>query len=272
MTASSLTTYRMDLAYDGTRYSGWQRLGGEAETLQGRIEAVLTRLLEEPVEIHGSGRTDAGVHARGQVASFQTSRTVPADKLMAQMNHYLPGDITVLRMSIADSRFHARYHAVRKTYRYQIWNAALPNPLERRYRCHVAEPLDLAAMRQGAEALLGTHDFSAFTTMKSKKKSAVRTLEALTIRSDGPTMALTFVGDGFLHHMVRIITGTLLEIGAGRLSATEIPRILESKERAQAGPASPPQGLFLWAVDYSDAPGKSPEGWQSLTVVPGKKG
>ncbi len=265
-----MTTYRMDLAYDGTRYSGWQRLGGDAETLQGRIEAVLTRLLEEPVEIAGSGRTDAGVHARGQVASFHTKKTMPQEKLMAQLNHYLPGDITVLKMAVAEDRFHARYNAVKKVYRYQIWNAPLQNPMERRYRHHVPEPLDLAAMRQTAEILLGTHDFSAFTSMKSKKKSAVRTLEEISISSKGPVLDITFIGDGFLHHMVRILTSTLLEVGAGRLKTEEVQTILREQDRSKASPLIPPQGLILWAVDYGEGPVWEPKGWEGLTVKPGK--
>lgn len=261
-----MATYRMDLAYDGTRYSGWQRLGGDTETLQGRIEAVLTRLLEEPVEISGSGRTDAGVHARGQVVSFHTKKTVAPDKLMAQLNHYLPGDISVLKMAVVEDRFHARYNAVKKVYRYQIWNASLQNPMERRYRHHVPEPLDLQAMRQAAEILLGTHDFSAFTSMKSKKKSAVRTLHEITISSKGPVMDITFIGDGFLHHMVRILTSTLLEVGAGRLEPEQVSEILSGKDRSKASPLIPPQGLILWAVDYGDGPVWEPQGWHGLTV------
>ncbi len=261
-----MTTYRMDLAYDGTRYSGWQRLGGETETLQGRIEAVLTRLLEEPVEIAGSGRTDAGVHARGQVASFHTKKTMAPEKLMAQLNHYLPGDITVLKMEVADDRFHARYNAVKKVYRYQVWNAPLQNPMERRYRHHVPEPLDLKAMREAAALLLGTHDFSAFTSMKSKKKSAVRTLHEITIASKGAEMDITFIGDGFLHHMVRILTSTLLEVGAGRLELEQVTEVLSGKDRSKGSPLIPPQGLILWAVDYGDGPIWEPKGWQGLTV------
>lgn len=263
-----MTTYRMDLAYDGTRYSGWQRLGGDEETLQGRIETVLSRLLDEPVEISGSGRTDAGVHARGQVASFHTQKRIPPEKLRAQLNHYLPGDITILNVAVAEDRFHARYHAVRKVYRYQVWNAPLQNPMERRYRHHVAEPLNLSAMEQAAQVLLGTHDFSAFTSMKSKKKSAVRTLEEITVSCDGPRVDLTFVGDGFLHHMVRILTSTLLEVGAGRLDAAAVHTILQGRDRSKGSPLLPPQGLILWAVGYGDTLEQQPSGWQGLAVRP----
>lgn len=261
-----MTTYRMDLAYDGTRYSGWQRLGSDAETLQGRIEAALSRLLEEPVEISGSGRTDAGVHARMQVVSFHTKGNIAPDKLMAQLNHYLPGDIIILKMIMAEERFHARYNALKKVYRYQLWNALLMNPLERRYRHHVPETLNMKAMRAAAKVLTGTHDFSAFTSMKSKKKSAVRTIENITITMEGPRMDLTFVGDGFLHHMVRIITGTLLEVGAGRIQLEQVESILSEKDRSKAGPLAPPQGLILWAVDYGRGNDDEPEGWKSLAV------
>lgn len=261
-----MTTYRMDLAYDGTRYSGWQRLGGDTETLQGRIETVLTRLLEEPVEISGSGRTDAGVHARGQVVSFHTKKSMPPEKLMGQLNHYLPGDISILNLTVADDRFHARYNAVKKVYRYQLWNAPLQNPMERRFRHHVPEPLDLKAMREAAEHLLGTHDFTAFTSMKSKTKSAVRTLQEITISSKGPTMDITFIGDGFLHHMVRILTSTLVEVGAGRMEPVQVSEILDGKDRSKAGPLIAPQGLILWAVDYGEGPVWEPKGWQGLTV------
>lgn len=265
-----MTTYRMDLAYDGTRYSGWQRLGGETETLQGRIEAVITRLLDEPVEIAGSGRTDAGVHARGQVVSFHTKKNMPPEKLMAQLNHYLPGDISVLRITVEDDRFHARYNAVKKVYRYQIWNAPVQNPIERRYRYHVPEPLDLAAMRKAADRFLGTHDFTSFTSMKSKKKSAVRSLHEITISSKGPMMDITFIGDGFLHHMVRILTSTLLEVGAGRMEPEQVSTVLDANDRSMAGPLIPPQGLILWAVDYGEGLTWEPKAWQGLTVGIGK--
>lgn len=261
-----MTNYRMDLAYDGTRYSGWQRLGDDEDTLQGRIETVLSRIVEEPVEISGSGRTDAGVHARGQVASFRTQGNMPPDKLMARLNHYLPGDISVLKVSIADERFHARYNAVRKNYRYRIWNAPIQSPLERRYRHHVPEPLDLKAMQKAARLLLGTHDFSAFTTMKSKKKSAVRTIEEISLSLNGPQVDITFIADGFLHHMVRIITGTLLEVGAGRMEPEQVGNVLAGKDRSKAGPLAPPQGLILWAVDYGDGMMGEPEGWRGLTL------
>ncbi len=264
-----MTTYRMDLAYDGTRYSGWQRLGSDAETLQGRIEATLSRLLDEPVEISGSGRTDAGVHARMQVASFHTKGGMPPEKLMAQLNHYLPGDITVLKMGLVEERFHARYNAVKKVYRYRLWNAPLPNPMERRYRHHISEPLDVKAMQKAAGLLLGARDFSAFTTMKSKKKSAVRTIEEISFSSAGPQVDITFVADGFLHHMVRIITGTLLEVGAGRMEPEQVRDILAGKDRSKAGPLAPPQGLILWAVDYGEGLENDPEGWKPLTVVQG---
>lgn len=261
-----MKTYRMDLAYDGTRYSGWQRLSEDPETIQGKLETVLSRLLETPVEVSGSGRTDAGVHARGQTASFRVEKPLTPERLQAQLNHYLPGDITVLSLAEADPRFHARYLARRKQYRFQLWNSRLQNPLERRFRHHVPERLDLKAMGQAAALLTGTHDFSSFTSMKSKKKSAVRTLESLTLQGEGPVLDLSFVGDGFLHHMVRILTGTLLEVGSGRTAPDSMPALLAARDRSQAGPLAPAHGLVLWSVDYGDGFQETPVGWQGLSL------
>lgn len=260
-----MKTYRMDVAYDGTRYSGWQRLGDDPETIQGKLETALSRLLEETLEIDGSGRTDAGVHARRQTVSFSTERAFAPDRLQAQLNHYLPSDITVLSLEEAEGRFHARYLATGKCYRYRLWNAPLVNPLERRYRHHVPEPLDLEKMRRAADVLMGTYDFSAFTAMKSKKKSAVRTLREISLKADGAALELTFVGDGFLHHMVRIIVGTLLEVGAGRMTVKAVADALAAQNRAQAGPLAPANGLVLWGVDYGDGFDEEPEGWRGLS-------
>lgn len=258
-------TYRMDLSYDGTRYSGWQRLGDDPETVQQKIETALSRLLDTATQIDGSGRTDAGVHALGQVASFSTAKPVVPERLAAQLNHYLPGDIVVLGIAQAEERFHARFAAKKKKYCYRLWNAQLPSPFHRRYRHHVPEPLALKTMAMTGKMLCGTHDFSGFTTMKSKKKSAVRTIESVEITLNGPEIDITLVGDGFLHNMVRIIAGTLLEVGAGRMTPAQVEAVLKSGIRADAGPMAPANGLVLMGVDYGSGFPSGPEDWKGLS-------
>lgn len=240
----------MVIRYDGTRYSGWQSQEHDENTIQGKLEAVLTRLLEEPIEIAGSGRTDAGVHALGQVANFKTGSGMTCEKLLAGLNHYLPEDIGVISLEEADGRFHSRLNAVRKTYCYHIWNSPVHNVFDRRYVWAVETPLDLEAMRRAAGYLTGTHDYKAFSSVKRGKKSTVRTVEAIRIEQKGPALTLSFTGDGFLYHMVRILTGTLVEVGLHKKKPEEMPRILESLDREQAGVMAPGQGLFLVNVEY----------------------
>lgn len=240
--------YKMTIQYDGTRYSGWQRQGNTEHTIQARVERALTELLGVPVEVTGSGRTDAGVHALGQVANFHTEAPVPEDALL-QLSGLLPGDIAVTRLSPASPRFHARLSAREKTYRYTVWNSPIPDVFGRRFQYQLGEPLDDEAMAQGARLLLGTHDFAGYSTGRTKK-TTVRHLRDIRICRDGAKVEMYFTGNGFLRNMVRILAGTLLEVGLGMRTPESVTEPLETGDRQRAGATAPPQGLCLMEVDY----------------------
>ena len=243
-------TYRLTLSYDGSRYNGWQKQGNTKNTIQEKLETLLSRLTGEEVEVNGSGRTDAGVHAMGQVASFRTAAEQDCETLLRDMRRYLPEDIGAVALEPAEPRFHARLNATGKTYVYRVWTEECPNVFERKFLYTVTEPLDLAVMRAAAEHLTGTHDFMSFCANKRMKKSTVRTITALRIDKIGGELRFSVSGDGFLYNMVRILVGTLLEVGMGKRSAASIPALLDAKDRSQAGYLVPPHGLRLEAVYY----------------------
>ncbi len=245
-----MATYKMTLAYDGSRYSGWQKQGNTENTIQAKIEGVLSRLLEEPVEAAGSGRTDEGVHALAQVASFRTERVFDSDRLTAECNRYLPQDIRVLSTVLTYPRFHARLSATGKWYEYRIDNGPVARVFERKYLTRVEEPLDIAAMREAAAFLLGEHDFASFCDNKHMKKSTVRHLCEIVLEEREGILTIALHGDGFLYHMVRILCGTLIEVGLGERSPYGMQRILEARDRSAAGRLAPAQGLFLREVEY----------------------
>ena len=240
---------RLDICYDGTRYRGWQRLPGKDDTIQGKLETALSRILGEPVEISGSGRTDAGVHARGQVANFHCESAMPSQEILENLRKYLPEDIGIYSCKEVSPRFHARLNAKEKTYRYRIWNSESPCVFERRFVAVMPEQLDIDAMEQAAHQLLGEHDFSAFCGNAKMKKSTVRFIRSLTVRRKGEEIHITVTGNGFLHNMVRILVGTLVEVGRGERCADSIPELFGGK-RADAGFLAPPQGLCLQEVYY----------------------
>ena len=242
--------YKAVIQYEGTRYRGWQIQGNTELTIQGKLETVLSRMEGEPVEVHGSGRTDAGVHAAGQVISFRCRKNQSPKDIRGYMNRYLPEDIAVLSVEEADPRFHARLHAVRKTYVYRIWNSPVRNVLKRRFQVQVEEPLCVENMRRAAKALCGMHDYRAFCSLKRFKKSTVRKIEEIRIEQDGPDIRISYTGDGFLYHMVRILTGTLVETGLGLRDADSMEALLESRDRSLAGRLMPPEGLMLMNVEY----------------------
>ena len=244
-----MQNYKLTLCYDGTRYRGWQRLAQADTTIQRKQEAVLSGIFDVPVEVQGSGRTDAGVHARAQVVSFHAPER-PVAQLLSALRRYLPEDIGALSLEYAPPRFHARLNCRRKSYVYRIWNSAEPNVFERKYLYIFPQVLDADAMRRAAALLCGTHDYTAFCANRHMKKSAVRTVESIDIERIGGELRLTLTGDGFLYNMVRIIAGTLIEVGSGRRRAEEMPDILASLDRGRAGFTAPPQGLFLWNVEY----------------------
>ena len=240
---------RLDICYDGTRYRGWQRLPGKDDTIQAKIENVLSRVLEEPIEISGSGRTDAGVHAQGQVANFHCQSGMPCREILEKLRQYLPEDMGILRCKEVSERFHARLNATEKTYRYRIWNSDVPCVFERRYVTVVPEKLDVAAMERAAALLEGEHDFSAFCGNPKFKKSTVRCIRSVQICKDGQQLQIFFTGDGFIYNQVRIMVGTLIEVGKGQRSAESIPSLFGGK-RSEAGFLAPAQGLCLMEVFY----------------------
>ena len=240
---------RLDICYDGTRYRGWQRLAGRDDTIQGKLETALSRILEEPIEISGSGRTDAGVHAAGQVANFHCQSNMPCEKILSDLRRYLPEDIGIYSCKDASPRFHARLNAKEKTYRYRIWNSEMPCVFQRRFVSVMPEKLDVAAMESAAQQLLGEHDFAAFCGNAKMKKSTVRYIRAINITRQGEELWLEFTGNGFLHNMVRILVGTLVEVGRGDRTAESISALFSGK-RADAGFLAPAQGLCLMEVFY----------------------
>lgn len=241
---------KMTIEYDGSRYLGWQRLGDSEKTIQGKIENVLSQLLGTEIEIIGSGRTDAGTHARGQIANFKTENDMELSAIQEVLIKNLPQDIIVKKLEEVPERFHSRYHTNGKQYSYYVWNQPIPSAFERNYSFHFSEKLDIEKMRKASENLTGKHDFLGFSALRKSKKSTLRNLEKITIEQKGDLLHFTFVGEGFLYKMVRILTGTLLEIGAGTLDLDAIDDVFQSGKRRDAGMAVPAQGLFLDEVSY----------------------
>lgn len=245
-----MANYKLTFCYDGTRYRGWQNQNNVTNTIQHKMEMVLSDILHEPTSLQASGRTDAGVHAHMQVANFHSSQDLETDKILSQLRHQLPQDIGALILEKVPDSFHARLNCTGKTYRYYLWNSEDPCVFQRRYRTVLTEPLDLVAMQNAATLFLGTHDFSAFTSSRNKKHSSVRTIREITIRKEGPELIMEYSADGFLYNMVRILTGSLIEVGLGEKTKEDLIDALESGIRADAGFTAPPQGLFLWNVEY----------------------
>lgn len=242
--------YKLTISYDGSRYKGWQRLGDTDMTIQGKIEDVLFQMFFEPVEVHGSGRTDAGVHAVGQVANFKIDKDVTPKEVKEYVYRYLPNDIVVTGVKKVDDQFHARLNATEKTYVYKIYNDHYHDPFLRKETLHVQENLDIEAMKKAANYFIGEYDFSAFTTAKSKKKSMVREIKELEILKSGHEIDISITGNGFLHNMARKIVGTLLEVGMGQMKATEVAGIISNKDKTKTGPVAPAKGLYLYKVKY----------------------
>lgn len=242
--------YRFIISYDGTRYSGWQRLPGK-DTIQGKIEMVLAKMVKaDIIEMNGAGRTDAGVHAKAMVANCVLDTDLSVEEIKDYMNTYLPDDIGIDEVQIAGPRFHARYHATGKTYQYTCYIGAAKPVFLRKYVTMLTAKPDIERMRTAAEYLIGTHDFKNFCGNPKMKKSTKRTIDCLEIVESGDYLKFIIHGDGFLQNMVRIIVGTLLEIGYGKMDSDTIIKSLNSEERMKAGPTAPPQGLCMMQVDY----------------------
>ena len=242
--------YKIIVSYDGTRYNGWQKQKNVESTIQGKLEALLTRLAGKEVTVQGSGRTDAGVHALGQVANFRMDTELSEGELFQAMNQYLPEDIAVLELKMASDRFHSRLSAVGKTYCYRIYTGEAKPVFDRKYVWQLPERPDVSRMRKAAAFLPGQHDFRSFCGNKHMNKSTIRRLDRIEIVEDGEELRLVFEGNGFLQNMVRILTGTLVECGLGERSPEEMKEILEARDRSASGQMAPARGLTLVEVRY----------------------
>lgn len=253
--------YKIVVSYDGTRYKGWQSQKLTDATIQGKLEKILERTVGRPVKITGSGRTDAGVHAKGQTANFYLQDYYEPEELLEIFNQYLPEDIAVRSVKEAGERFHSRFSATEKTYQYRIHTGKIPEVFERKYVYSLAGQLDLERMKQAAEYMTGKQDFAAFCGNRHMKKSTVRNIyeirfeevkdeNAFLMGQGCGEIRIIFRGNGFLQNMVRIMTGTLIEVGEGRRCPEDIPAMIASKNRELAGHTAPAQGLMLMEVKY----------------------
>ncbi|MBR4605525.1 MAG: tRNA pseudouridine(38-40) synthase TruA [Lachnospiraceae bacterium] len=249
-TEKAALNYKMVIQYDGSRFYGWEHQPGQEMTIQGKLESVLSLMVGEPVEVIGAGRTDAGVHAKGMVANAKFTTEKGVDEIRDYMNQYLPDDICIREVRIAADGFHSRYKAQGKTYQYTCYVGETKPVFDRKY-VHVLEKMpDVDAMKEAASHLMGTHDFASFCGNPKMKKSTVRMVDRIDIEKSGDYLRLTYHGSGFLQYMVRILTGTLLEVGFGQRSPQSIPELIEAKNRSLAGPTAPAKGLCLLKVDY----------------------
>lgn len=242
--------FKMLIQYDGSRYEGWQRQERTSNTIQGKIEDVLSKMTGSKIEIQGAGRTDAGVHAAGQVANVHLPEDTDAKELRAYLNHYLPEDIAVQQVEAVPERFHSRLNAKGKVYAYRIGNGECKHVFERKYIYDCGQRPDVKAMKKAAAFLVGEHDFRSFCANKRMKKSTVRTIYEIKIEEKEGELCITYRGNGFLHHMIRILTGTLLEVGMGKREPESMTTILEAKDREKAGVTAPAKGLILLEVLY----------------------
>lgn len=246
-----LRNIRLMIQYEGTRYRGWQRLGDSEATIQGKLEALLSRVCGEEIALIGASRTDAGVHALAQVANFHTASALSCGDMLAACRAFLPADIAVLAAEEVAERFHARFQARRKRYRYRLDTGFAADVFARRTAFHVPDHFSRERIREALPLLAGEHDFTSFTNGKYKNKSTTRELGDLRLEETGQFADLVFTGDGFLHNMARILAGTLLAVGRGELKPHLLPAIFSARDRQAAGPMLPPHGLTLLGIDYS---------------------
>ena len=246
--------YKMIISYDGTRFYGWEKQVGKDMTIQGKLESVLSRMVEgtmdEPVSVNGAGRTDAGVHARAMTLNVFLDTDLSESQIQEYMNKYLPEDISVNEVKACSDRFHARYNALGKTYRYTCWYGAQKPVFDRKYVTILDQKPDVELMKKAAEYLVGTHDFKSFCGNNKMKKSTVRCVDTINIEESGNYIRFYYHGNGFLQNMVRILTGTLLEVGYGNITPDEVKEILKARQRSKAGPTARPEGLCMMKVDY----------------------
>ncbi|WP_029451992.1 tRNA pseudouridine(38-40) synthase TruA [Clostridium algidicarnis] len=241
---------KMTIEYDGSRYKGWQKQKDDVLTVQDKIETVLSKMTGEDVQVIGCGRTDSGVHAENYIANFHTESTLTVDAMLDYLYEYLPEDIVVKTMKDTGERFHARYNVKSKTYVYTINNNKFRSVFNKKYVYHTNDKLNLDDMKKASEVLVGTHDFQSFTSLKPNTKATVRTINYINITENQGIIEIQVNGNGFLLNMVRIITGTLLDVGRGRLNISDVETILAEKKKREAGPMAQAKGLCLKDVQY----------------------
>ncbi len=240
---------KLTIEYDGREFNGWQKQPNKLN-IQGNIEKVISDITKEEIEIIGSGRTDAGVHALGQVANFKTNSTIPIEKFAIAINSRLKKSIVIKKAEEVDERFHSRYNCKQKTYRYIINNSETGSAIYRNLEYNIKNHLDVEKMQEASKYFVGEHDFSAFKASGTSSKSSVRTIYSAKVEKEGERIIIELTGNGFLYNMVRIISGTLVEVGLGKIKPEQIPEIIQSKNRQNAGKTLPPYGLYLVEVNY----------------------
>ena len=241
---------KLTIEYDGKEFNGWQKQPNKLN-IQGNIEKVLSDITKEDIEIIGSGRTDAGVHALGQVANFKTNSTIPIEKFAIAINSRLKKSIVIKKAEEVPERFHSRYNCKKKTYRYVINNSETGSAIYRNLEYNIKQPLNIEKMQDASQYFVGEHDFSAFKASGTSSKSSVRTIYSAKVTKEGERIYIELTGNGFLYNMVRIIAGTLVEVGLGKIKPEEITEIIDSKDRQKAGKTLPPYGLYLVEVNYN---------------------
>lgn len=241
---------KLTIAYDGTNYCGWQ-IQPNGITVEEVVNRELSRLLKEEIHVIGASRTDSGVHALGNVAVFDTEARIPAEKVSFALNRSLPEDIVIQKSEEVPQDFHPRFCDSTKTYEYRIWNATFVQPVNRLYTYHVHDTLDVEAMQRAAQFIVGEHDFASFCSVGAQVQSTVRTVYSVDVIKENELITIRVTGAGFLYNMVRIIAGTLLQVGLGAKPAEWVREVLEAKDRSQAGPTAPAQGLTLMKIEYS---------------------
>ena len=242
---------KLIVAYDGTEYSGWQ-IQPEAPTIEMCLDKAIHELTGENVHVTGASRTDAGVHAYGNVAVFDTESTIPGDRFTFALNRFLPDSIVIQDSWEVSVDFHPRHCDTRKTYEYRILNTAVPLPQKRNFTWHVAGSIDIEKMKEAAAYIVGEHDFKSFCCVRTQAESTVRTIYSLEVLQEGSEIIIRIKGNGFLYNMVRIIAGTLIQVGKGRFKPEYVTQMLEAKDRTVAGQTAPPQGLTLVGIEYVD--------------------
>lgn len=242
----------LTVSYDGTAYNGWALQKSTPNTIEEMLNRAIHGLTGEEVQVIGASRTDAGVHAYGNVAVFDTASTIPGDRFSFALNHLLPEDIRVVESREVAADFHPRHCNTEKTYEYRVLNSKEEVPTKRLYTYHFSMPLDEAIMQEAGQHLVGEHDFTSFCNVESQALSHVRTIKDVNVRRQGDEVVISVTGNGFLYNMVRIIAGTLIQIGRGKGAPSDVPDMIEAKDRSAAGPTAPAQGLFLMKYVFVD--------------------